>query len=122
MENQKIQSNKQPHKSLFEFKKTILVVDDEEINRSILSMMLEQDFNIIESCDGKEALDILLSGEKRIDLVLLDVFMPNDGRDVLKERQKNSKLRSIPVIVCTSDKNIEAECFKLGANDFVKKP
>ena len=79
MEDQKIQSNKQPHKSLFEFKKTILVVDDEEINRSILSMMLEQDFNIIESCDGKDALDILLSGEKRIDLVLLDVFMPNDA-------------------------------------------
>ena len=48
--------------------------------------------------------------------------MPLDGREVLKERQKNPKLKSIPFIVCTSDKNIEAECFSLGVNDFVKKP
>ena len=113
---------KVPHKSIFEFKKTILIVDDEEINRAILSAMLENDFNIIESCDGKDALNILLNKDNRIDLVLLDVFMPYDGREVLKVRQQNSTLKSIPFIVCTSDKNIEAECFKLGVNDFVKKP
>ena len=85
-------------------------------------MMLENDFHIIEAKDGKEALDILLSGHNKIDLVLLDVFMPYDGRDVLRERQQNSLLINIPFIVCTSDKKIEAECFKLGVNDFVKKP
>lgn len=108
--------------SLFEVKKTILVVDDESINREILSAILSDDFNVLESEDGKEAIDILLKEEQKIDLVLLDVFMPYDGREVLKDRQQNRKLKKIPFIVCTSDKNIEEECFHLGVNDFVKKP
>lgn len=108
--------------ALFEVKKTILVVDDEPINRGILSAILSDDFNVLEAEDGKEALDILLKEEQKIDLVLLDVFMPYDGREVLKDRQKNPQLKKIPFIVCTSDKNIEEECFHLGVNDFVKKP
>ncbi|MBQ9265582.1 MAG: EAL domain-containing protein [Bacilli bacterium] len=108
--------------SLFEIKKTILVVDDEPINREILSAILSNDFNVLKAEDGKEAIDILLKEEQKIDLVLLDVFMPYDGREVLKDRQQNRKLKKIPFIVCTSDKNIEEECFHLGVNDFVKKP
>ena len=108
--------------ALFEIKKTILVVDDELINRGILSAILSDDFNVLEAEDGKEAIDILLKEEQKIDLVLLDVFMPYDGREVLKDRQQNPQLRKIPFIVCTSDKNIEEECFHLGVNDFVKKP
>lgn len=107
---------------LFELKKTILVVDDESINRDILSAILSNDFNVLEADDGKVALDILLKGDHKVDLVLLDVFMPYDGRKVLKDRQQNPALKSIPFIVCTSDKNIEEECFQLGVNDFVKKP
>ena len=108
--------------ALFEVKKTILVVDDEPINRGILSAILSDDFNVLEAEDGKEALDFLLKEEQKIDLVLLDVFMPYDGREVLKDRQQNPLLKKIPFIVCTSDKNIEEECFHLGVNDFVKKP
>ena len=108
--------------TLFEIKKTILVVDDEPINRGILSAILSDDFNVLEAEDGKEAIDILLKEEQKIDLVLLDVFMPYDGREVLKDRQQNPQLKKIPFIVCTSDKNIEEECFHLGVNDFVKKP
>ena len=108
--------------TLFEVQKTILVVDDEPINRGILSAILSDDFNVLEAEDGKEALDILLKEEQKIDLVLLDVFMPYDGREVLKDRQQNPQLKKIPFIVCTSDKNIEEECFHLGVNDFVKKP
>ena len=108
--------------TLFEIKKTILVVDDEPINRGILSAILSDDFNVLEAEDGKEAIDFLLKEEQKIDLVLLDVFMPYDGREVLKDRQQNPQLKKIPFIVCTSDKNIEEECFHLGVNDFVKKP
>lgn len=107
---------------LFEVKRTLLVVDDESINRDILSAILSDTFNVIEASDGKEAIDILLKDEHKIDLVLLDIFMPYDGRNVLKDRQANPKLKKIPFIVCTSDKNIEEECFHLGVNDFVKKP
>ena len=106
----------------FLVKKTVLVVDDEEINVEIMSAILEGTFNVLTANDGKEALDILLKGENKIDLVLLDVFMPMDGREVLKVRKENQALRRIPFIVCTSDRNIEEECFHLGVNDFIKKP
>ena len=106
----------------FLIKRTVLVVDDEEINVEILSAILEDTFNVITANDGKEALDILSNGENKIDLVLLDVFMPMDGREVLKVRQNNPNIKRIPFIVCTSDKNIEEECFHLGVNDFIKKP
>ena len=109
-------------KSNFLTKKTILIVDDEEINVDILSSILEDHFNLIKAYDGKEALDILLKEDRKIDLVLLDVFMPFDGREVLKVRKENNHLRRTPFIVCTSDKNIEEECFRLGVNDFIKKP
>lgn len=109
-------------KSRFLVKKTVLIVDDEEINAEILSSILEESFNTIMVYDGKEALDILLKEEQKIDLVLLDVFMPFDGREVLKVRNENYRLKRIPFIVCTSDKNIEEECFRLGVNDFIKKP
>ena len=107
---------------VFLVKKTVLIVDDEEINRDIMSEILKDDFNTIEAKDGQEAIDILLKGEHKIDIVLLDIFMPMDGREVLKLRKNNPDLRRIPFIVCTSDKNIEEECFQLGVNDFVKKP
>ena len=106
----------------FELKKTILIVDDEEINRDIMSAILENDFNTLQADDGKVALDILSKEEHKIDLVLLDIFMPMDGRELLKIRQNNPHLKKIPFIVCTSDKDIEEECFQLGVNDFVKKP
>ena len=107
---------------VFLVKKTVLIVDDEEINREIMSEILKDDFNTIEAKDGQEAIDILLKGEQKIDIVLLDIFMPMDGREVLKLRKNNPDLRRIPFIVCTSDKNIEEECFFLGVNDFIKKP
>ena len=111
-----------PKSKYFSIQKTVLVVDDEEINLEILSSILEGNFNVLKANDGKEALDILLKEEQKIDIVLLDVFMPMDGREVLKVRQDNPRLRRIPFFVCTSDKNIEEECFRLGVNDFIKKP
>ena len=113
----------QPKKSnLFALKKTILVVDDEEINREIMSAILANDFNVLMANDGKDALDILRKEEQKINLVLMDIFMPMDGREVLKTRQNDPNLKKIPFIVCTSDKDIEEECFHLGVNDFIKKP
>ena len=106
-----------------ENKKTILIVDDEEINGDILSSFLEGLFEIRRASNGKECLDIITKEHDVIDLVLLDVMMPiMDGKEVLAYRQKNSNLKKIPFIVMTSDKEIEKECFLLGANDFIKKP
>ena len=106
-----------------ENKRTILVVDDEEINRDIISSFLEGLFEVRHASNGKECLDIIANEHDVIDLVLLDVMMPvMDGKQVLAIRQKDAKLKKIPFIIMTSDREIEKECFLLGANDFIKKP
>jgi len=106
-----------------EIKKTILIVEDDEINGDILSSFLENDFYILRAFNGKECLDILKRDDRIIDMVLLDIFMPvMNGYQVLQERQKNPKLKRIPFIVMTSETEIEKECFHLGVNDFIKKP
>ena len=106
-----------------ESKRTVLIVDDEEINRDIMSSILEGLFEIRHASNGQECLDIIANEHDVIDLVLLDVMMPvMDGKQVLAYRQKHANLKKIPFIVMTSDKEIEKECFLLGANDFIKKP
>ena len=87
-----------PERGNFLIKKTVLIVDDEEINVEIMSAILADDFHVLTANDGKEALDILLSGDHKIDMVLLDVFMPMDGREVLKVRQANPDIKRIPFI------------------------
>ena len=57
------------NKGNFFVKKTILVVDDEEINIEIMTAILEDTFNVISASDGKDALDMLLKEEQKIDLV-----------------------------------------------------
>ena len=108
--------------NLFTRKKTLLIVDDEEINRDILAFNLGNHFNIVEAGDGKEALDILLNDKHKIDLVITDVNMPFSGLEVLKVRQNNPKLKAIPFVMATTELHTEEECFKLGVNDFLRKP
>ena len=106
-----------------EGKRTILIVDDEEINGDILSSFLDDEFEIRRAFNGKECLDIIANEHDVIDLVVLDVMMPiMDGIEVLKNRQKDPVIKKIPFIVMTSDKESEKQCFLLGANDFIKKP
>ncbi len=106
-----------------EIKRTVLIVEDDEINGDILSSYLEHDFLIIRAFNGKECLDILNRDDRIIDMVLLDIFMPvMNGYEVLKVRQKTPEIKRIPFIVMTADAEIEEECFHLGVNDFIKKP
>ncbi len=102
---------------------TILIVDDEEINREILGAMLEDRYNLLFAADGQEALDILIEQEERISLVLLDLMMPKmNGFEVISSMKERPTLSRIPVIVLTSEKNAEAESIDLGAADFISKP
>ena len=104
-------------------KRKVLIVEDEEINQQILSMILEQEYEIILAGNGREALDILQKDYRTISLVLLDLVMPvMDGFEVLKRIEDDPALKRIPVIVLTSDKSAEIESLKLGAQDFIVKP
>lgn len=105
------------------FKRRILIVDDEEINREILGNILQETYDVSYAGDGKMAMEML--GEKNADfsLILLDLMMPvMDGFEVLGLLQKDETLKHIPVIVMTSEKSAEVKSIKLGAYDFITKP
>lgn len=105
--------------------RTILVVEDNDINREMLVSLLEDDFTVIEADDGAKGIELLKKHYATLSLVLLDVYMPEcDGFEFLRFRQTDERYSNIPVIVTTvSDSlNDEIECLKLGSNDFVVKP
>src|SRR3954471_16554768 len=103
---------------------TLLVVDDVEENRDLLSRRLKREgYDVAVAESGAAALATLAA--KRIDLVLLDVMMPGiSGIDVLKAIRADPRIASIPVIMATArtDSSDVVEALDLGANDYVTKP
>ncbi len=105
-------------------KKTILIVDDMEINREILGEIFKSDYEIVEACDGVEAVEIL-NREDDIVAVLLDIIMPKmDGLGVLREMNRTNKISYIPAFLITAeaDTNMLSEGYELGAIDVITKP
>jgi DNA-binding response OmpR family regulator len=102
----------------------ILVVDDNETNRDMLSRRLQHEgYEVCISDSGHEALALLST--QAVDLILLDVMMPEmDGYDVLKELKANNLWRDIPVIMISALDEIESvvRCIERGAEDYLPKP
>jgi diguanylate cyclase (GGDEF)-like protein len=102
----------------------LLVVDDEEANRDILSRRLERSgFSVAVACDADEALRMV--SEQPFDLILLDQMMPvRSGSEVLREVRKHHSQSDLPVIMVTAvtESGRVAEAFDDGANDYVTKP
>ena len=90
------------------YKKTLLVVEDEEKLLRTLSDFLDlQGYEVLQALDGQKALDIFYSHMNEIDLILLDIMLPKiSGNDVLKEVRKNSQ---IPVIMLTANSSVEGQ-------------
>lgn len=106
-------------------KEKLLIVDDSRFQRVVFREMLAEKFEILEAVDGKECLEIIKKNGNNIDIVLLDLVMPNmDGFEVLRKRQTIKEFESIPVIALTTSNEIsfQTEVFELGANDFIMKP
>jgi adenylate cyclase len=103
---------------------TVLVVDDEPINRRLLARGLTRDGHAVTTAeDGREALDRVR--EAPPDVVLLDVLMPGiDGFAVLQELKADAGLRDIPVIMISALEDFESviRCIELGAEDYLPKP
>lgn len=102
-----------------------MIVEDNEINREILKVTLEDDYDVLETVNGEEGLNILSQYYKDISLILLDVVMPVcDGFEFLSRQKSDSLLASVPVIVTTGNNSQEDElkCLGLGAVDFITKP
>lgn len=106
-------------------RKKILIVDDSEMNRLILSDMLESEYELIEACDGCEAEDILRTRKDEICLVLLDVVMPEkDGFEVLADMNNNHWIDDIQVIMISAESSprFMRKAYDLGAVDFITRP
>lgn len=103
----------------------ILIVDDSEMNRAILSEMLGDEYEIIEAADGGQAVAILQKSSVEISLVLLDIVMPvMDGFEVLAIMNKKRWIQDIPVIMIsaeTSPSYID-RAYELGVTDFISRP
>ncbi|MBR0476223.1 MAG: EAL domain-containing protein [Treponema sp.] len=106
-------------------KDTLLIIDDNDIDRGILSSLLKEKYNILEAKDGKSGLEKLYANLTKVSVVLLDLHMPvMNGYDVLLEMESDSNLSSIPVMMLTSSSSDEDQitAFRKGAADFVSKP
>ena len=106
-------------------RQTILIADDSEMNRSILTDMLGDEYDIMEAENGVEAVSLLQKYGNSISLLLLDIVMPEmDGFGVLTLMNKHRWIEDIPVIMITSkqDKATVVESSKLGVDDYVVKP
>lgn len=106
-------------------KKKVLITDDSEINRSILSDMLGEEFEIIEAENGIEAISVLQTYNAEIALVLLDIVMPEmDGFEVLAVMNKNHWIEDIPVIMITAENapSYVERAYDLGVTDFITRP
>lgn len=103
--------------------KLTLVVDDQEINRDALEMILADGYEFIHASDGIEAMEMIRKYADRLSIVLLDLIMPRmNGFEVLKQIKSDELLKHIPVIVMTAENEAELKALKLGAADFITKP
>jgi adenylate cyclase len=102
----------------------ILVVDDNESNREILTRRLTREgHRVMAAAGGRAALDLLAA--ERVDVVLLDVMMPEmNGYEVLQQLKANPELRHLPVLMISSLDELDSvvRCIELGAEDYLPKP
>jgi class 3 adenylate cyclase len=103
---------------------TVLVVDDDPFNRTMLAMSLGADgHEVLEAGNGREAIAML--DAHRIDIVLTDIEMPElDGYGLLQHRSTDDRLKAIPFIVISGVDEMDSiiSCIKLGAEDYLPKP
>lgn len=115
-----------PHTAApFKRKQLILIVDDSDMNRMILSDMLGDEYEILEAENGLQAIRILQRRVLDISLVLLDIVMPEmDGFQVLSIMKKHRWSEAIPVVMISAERDTPqiARAYDLGAADFIPRP
>ena len=106
-------------------KQQILIVDDEEVNRAILSGVYQDEYDILEASDGQEAIAHIDNKENHIVLILLDVVMPVlNGFGVLEYMRQKELIDKIPVILITSESIMDSDdqAYSYGVADVMHKP
>ena len=106
-------------------KQQILIVDDSEMNRTILSEILKSDYRIVEAANGEECLEKMHQHSGDIALVLLDLVMPGmDGFEVLDYMNRNHTIEDLPVIMISSEDSEASvrRAYEMGVSDYVSRP
>lgn len=106
-------------------KQKILIADDSEMNRELLTAILEEEYDIIQAKDGVQAVDCLQKHAEEISLLLLDIVMPKmDGFEVLSYMNKEHWIEAIPVVIISSENSpvYIKRGYDLGVTDFIGKP
>lgn len=106
-------------------KQRILIVDDSEMNRAILADMLGEGYEIIEAGNGLEAVEYLKRLATNIDLILLDIMMPQmDGFEVLAVMNKYHMISDIPVIMISAERaaSYVERAYEMGVTDYISRP
>lgn len=107
-------------------KKTILVVDDNNVNRMMLRGILDDEYEVLEAENGWNALNILnRNNDDKIFAIVLDLLMPvMDGFEFLAKVKEDAALSKIPIFVISQldDEKSEIQALSLGAVDFLSKP
>lgn len=101
-------------------RQTILIVDDSEMNRSILVDMLEGEYEMLEAGDGLQAVGLLQNHSTEIALMLLDIVMPNmDGFGVLEVMNRRHWIESVPVVMISAESNTSRidQAYEMGITD-----
>lgn len=104
---------------------TILIVDDQEVNRAILTHVFEDKYQTVEMKNGKLALEYLRKNQKKVVAILLDIIMPElDGIQLLKIIKGERLEKNIPIFLITTDTSVETmrQGYELGVSDIIEKP
>ena len=106
-------------------RRTVLVMEDNDLERAMLRELLENDYRVLEAADGQSGLDLLEQQYRSVSLVLMNLSMPVlDGFDVLMCLQADALLSNIPVVAISEndDDAEEARSLALGASAYISKP
>jgi HAMP domain-containing protein/signal transduction histidine kinase/CheY-like chemotaxis protein len=106
--------------------KNIMVVDDDVRNLFALTTVFERfNINVITAESGREAINLLMDDNQKIDMVLMDIMMPEmDGYETTQKIRREHKNSSLPIIAVTAKamKGDRQKCIEAGASDYITKP
>jgi CheY-like chemotaxis protein/HAMP domain-containing protein len=106
--------------------KNVLVVDDDVRNLFALTTVFERyNINVVTAESGKEAIQIINDDKQKVDMVLMDIMMPEmDGYETTQKIRREHKNNSLPIIAVTAKamKGDRQKCIEAGASDYITKP
>lgn len=104
--------------------KRILLVEDSMDLQALLSELFKSEGYVLsQAYDGRQALDLLHSGQELPSVILLDVMMPvMDGIEFRQAQKQDPLIDKIPVVVMSADSNSQAKAKMLDVNEFIRKP